>query len=153
MIRGIYLSYNDDLSQVHAIRNEVFSKELKLTDSQPDDEDIMAVHALLEAEGQGMVATGRMKFDGETFILDKVAVLKEHRHNGYADFVVRMLLDKVFMSQGKVIYANVIKDTIPFFETIGFVANGEDYTDNGIVYTPMKVEYGKVKTQCGGHCN
>ena len=54
MIRGIYLSYNDDLSQVHAIRNEVFSKELKLTDRQPDDEDIMAVHALLEAEGQGM---------------------------------------------------------------------------------------------------
>ncbi|MBR5336616.1 MAG: GNAT family N-acetyltransferase [Lachnospiraceae bacterium] len=151
MIRGVYLSYNDDLTDVHDIRKAVFTDELGIPeDIERDDNDMMAMHAVLEAEG-GMVATGRMKYDGDTFELDKVAVLPDHRRNGYADFVVRMLLDKVFLADGKTIYANVIKASVPFFETIGFIPNGDAFTEGNIDYLPMKVEKGGVKTLCGGH--
>ena len=151
MIRGIYLSYNDDLQDVYAIRQAVFTEEMGIdAATERDDCDMMAMHAVLEAEG-GMVATGRMKYDGETFELDKVAVLTDYRRQGYADFVVRMLLDKVFLADGKVILADVTEAAIPFFETIGFVACGDAYNRDGITYRPMKVEKGKVKTKCGGH--
>ncbi|MBE6014176.1 MAG: GNAT family N-acetyltransferase [Lachnospiraceae bacterium] len=151
MIRGIYLSYNDDLSDVHSIRKAVFTDELGIpSDVEADDNDMMAMHAVLEAEG-GMVATARMKFDGDTFELDKVAVLPHHRRQGYADFVVRMLLDKVFLADGKIIYANVTKEAVPFFETIGFVSTGAEFAEHGLTLIPMKVEKGSVKTKCGGH--
>ena len=151
MIRGIYLSYNDDLTDVHSIRKAVFTDELGVpADVESDDNDMMAMHALLEAEG-GMVATARMKFDGDTFELDRVAVLPDHRRNGYADFVVRMLLDKVFLAEGKTILANVTKEAVPFFETIGFSATGSEFNEHGLTYVPMKVEKGSVKTKCGGH--
>lgn len=151
MIKGIYLNGTEDLTEVHAIRKAVFTDEMNIpTDIENDGEDMMAMHAILEYKG-GKVATARMRFDGDTFELDKVAVLSEHRRNGYADFVVRMLLDKVFTSDGKVIITNATVDSVPFFETIGFVPNGEVFENNNIKYQPMKVEYGKVKTQCGGH--
>ena len=151
MIRGVYLSYNDDLTDIHMIRKSVFTDELGIpADIENDDNDMMAMHAVLEAEG-AMVATGRMKYDGDTFELDKVAVLPDQRRKGYADFVVRMLLDKAFQAEGKLILADVTVDAVPFFETIGFVPSGERYKANGLEYIPMKVEKGGVKTLCGGH--
>ena len=151
MIKGIYLNGTEDLTEVYSIRNEVFTKEMNIpADIENDGEDMMAMHAILDYKGQ-KVATARMRFDGDTFELDKVAVLKEHRKNGYADFVVRMLLDKVFTSNGKVIIANATVDSVPFFESIGFIPNGEQFEKDGVKLQPMKVEYGKVKTQCGGH--
>ena len=152
MIRGIYLSCNDDLKDVHAIRKAVFTNELGIpAETEADDNDMMAMHALLEGETGSFVATARMRFDGDTFILDKVAVLPEYRRNGYADFVVRMLLDKVFTADGKVIYAEVISDTIPFFESIGFRDNGSEHKEGSLSYKPMILEKGKVKTKCAEH--
>ena len=96
MIKGQYLSYGDDLTKVHEIRKAVFTEEYGIPeDVELDDDDIMAMHVILDYENE-KVGTGRMKYDGETFILDKMAVLKEHRNNGYGEFIVRMLLDKVF---------------------------------------------------------
>lgn len=152
MIRGIYLTGNDDLSDIHNIRKAVFTDEMGIpADIENDDNDMMAMHVLLEGEDKTFVATARMRFDGDTFILDKVAVLPDYRRKGYADFVVRMLLDKVFTANGKIIYADVNTDALPFFETIGFATDGEDYKKEAYFYRPMKVEKGSVKTKCGGH--
>ena len=152
MIRGIYLTGNDDLKDIHNIRKAVFTDEMGIpADIERDDNDMMAMHALLEGEDKTFVATARMRFDGDTFILDKVAVLPDYRRKGYADFVVRMLLDKVFLANGNVIYADVTTDSLPFFTTIGFANDGEAYKKEAITYQPMKVEKGSVKTKCGGH--
>lgn len=151
MIKGTYLSYNEDLTQVKEIRKEVFQKELNISaDVEEDGEDMMAMHAIVDFEGR-KVGTGRMRFDGDTFILDKVAVLADCRGNGYGDFVVRMLLDKAFLANGTVIYSDATKETEHFFEKLGFVEIDEPYEEEGIIYIPMKVEKGKVKTKCGGH--
>ena len=152
MIRGIYLTGNDDLKDIHNIRKAVFTDEMGIpANIENDDNDMMAMHALLEGEDKTFVATARMRFDGDTFILDKVAVLPDYRRKGYADFVVRMLLDKVFLAKGTVIYADVTTDSLPFFETVGFANDGEAYKKEAITYQPMKVEKGSVKTKCGGH--
>ena len=127
MIKGQYLSYGDDLTKVHEIRKAVFTEEYGIPeDVELDDDDIMAMHVILDYENE-KVGTGRMKYDGETFILDKMAVLKEHRNNGYGEFIVRMLLDKVFLANGKEIFTDATKDTVEFFKKIGFVEIGDEY--------------------------
>ncbi len=152
MIRGIYLTYNDDLNDIHSIRKAVFTDELGIpADLEADDNDMMAMHALLQGEDGSYVATARMRFDGETYILDKVAVLPDRRRQGYADFVVRMLLDKVFTAEGKVIYADVLNDSRPFFESIGFKENGALRRENAMNVQPMILNKENVKTKCGGH--
>ena len=151
MIKGQYLSYGDDLTKVHEIRKAVFTEEYGIPeDVELDDDDIMAMHVILDYENE-KVGTGRMKFDGETFILDKMAVLKEHRNNGYGEFIVRMLLDKVFLANGKEIFTDATKDTVEFFKKIGFVEIGDEYEKDKLIYVPMKVQKGSVKTKCGGH--
>lgn len=151
MIKGQYLSYGDDLTKVHEIRKAVFTEEYGIPeDVELDDDDIMAMHVILDYENE-KVGTGRMKYDGETFILDKMAVLKEHRNNGYGEFIVRMLLDKVFLANGKEIFTDATKDTVEFFKKIGFVEIGDEYERDKLIYVPMKVQKGSVKTKCGGH--
>ena len=151
MIKGQYLSYGDDLTKVHEIRKAVFTEEYGIPeDVELDDDDIMAMHVILDYENE-KVGTGRMKDDGETFILDKMAVLKEHRNNGYGEFIVRMLLDKVFLANGKEIFTDATKDTVEFFKKIGFVEIGDEYERDKLIYVPMKVQKGSVKTKCGGH--
>lgn len=151
MIKGQYLSYGDDLTKVHEIRKAVFTEEYGIPeDVELDDDDIMAMHVILDYENE-KVGTGRMKYDGETFILDKMAVLKEHRNNGYGEFIVRMLLDKVFLANGKEIFTDATKDTVEFFKKIGFVEIGDEYEKDKLIYVPMKVQKGSVKTKCGGH--
>ena len=151
MIKGQYLSYGDDLTKVHEIRKAVFTEEYGIPeDVELDDDDIMAMHVILDYENE-KVGTGRMKYDGETFILDKMAVLKEHRNNGYGEFIVRMLLDKVFLANGKEIFTDATKDTVEFFKKIGFVEIGDEYVKDKLIYVPMKVQKGSVKTKCGGH--
>ncbi|SFA84224.1 Predicted N-acyltransferase, GNAT family [Acetitomaculum ruminis DSM 5522] len=154
MIKGVYLSVEDDMSQVKNIREKVFNEELKVPkEANTDGLDKMAMSVILDHEGK-KVATGRMRFDGEEFIMDQVAVLKEERGQGYGDFVVRMLLDKVFMSNGTDINTDVVKGTEGFFETIGFWVTGEEFKDekSGLTLVPMKAQKGKIKTQCQGHC-
>ena len=151
MIKGQYLSNGDDLTKVHDIRKAVFTEEYGIPeDVELDDDDIMAMHVILDYENE-KVGTGRMKYDGETFILDKMAVLKEHRNNGYGEFIVRMLLDKVFLANGKEIFTDATKDTVEFFKKIGFVEIGDEYERDKLIYVPMKVQKGSVKTKCGGH--
>ena len=151
MIKGQYLSYGDDLTKVHEIRKAVFTEEYGIPeDVELDDDDIMAMHVILDYENE-KVGTGRMKYDGETFILDKMAVLKEHINNGYGEFIVRMLLDKVFLANGKEIFTDATKDTVEFFKKIGFVEIGDEYERDKLIYVPMKVQKGSVKTKCGGH--
>ena len=151
MIKGQYLSYGDDLTKVHEIRKAVFTEEYGIPeDVELDDDDIMAMHVILDYENE-KVGTGRMKYDGETFILDQMAVLKEHRNNGYGEFIVRMLLDKVFLANGKEIFTDATKDTVEFFKKIGFVEIGDEYEKDKLIYVPMKVQKGSVKTKCGGH--
>ena len=151
MIKGQYLSYGDDLTKVHEIRKAGFTEEYGIPeDVELDDDDIMAMHVILDYENE-KVGTGRMKYDGETFILDKMAVLKEHRNNGYGEFIVRMLLDKVFLANGKEIFTDATKDTVEFFKKIGFVEIGDEYERDKLIYVPMKVQKGSVKTKCGGH--
>lgn len=147
MLKGKYLSIQDDLSEVYRVRQEVFEVEQKMPQER-DDLDAISMHVILY-DDDVTVGTGRIAFDGETFEISKVAVLADRRRQGYGDFIVRMLLDRAFQAGGTEIFLDAVAEAVPFFQSIGFKANGEEYEKDGARYVPMKVIKGKVITQCG----
>ena len=96
MVEGKFFSGQDDLREIYQIRREVFTEELGELEEQ-DANDAISMHALAYTEGKP-VATGRIRFDGWEFVIDKVAVRKEFRGMKYGDFIVRLLIDRAMMA-------------------------------------------------------
>lgn len=141
MVEGKFFSGQDDLQEIWQIRREVFVEELGEQEEQ-DGNDAISMHALAYAEGKP-VATGRIRFDGWEFVIDKVAVRKEYRGMKYGDFIVRLLIDRAMMAgQGKIKLV-CPKKTIDFFGKIGFdisVENAEsDSQWKEMILNPTKI--------------
>lgn len=123
MVQGKFISGQSDMKDILYIRNEVFVKELRLTEeSRGDLLDIDAIHAVVYEGASQLfpISTGRLIIDKDVLTIDKVAVLPDYRGKGYGDFVMRMLLDKAKSFPIDDIIVNVEKNTIEFFSKLGF---------------------------------
>ena len=107
---------------------------------------LSAILRELRANGQESVLVTRLDADG-AFWIGFVAVLAEKRRQKLGDFIVRLLLDRAFLCGASEIFLTARPDSVPFFESIGFVVTG-DPIESGV---PMSVRRGGVKTACGGH--
>lgn len=120
MIQGKFFSGNDDLTEIKKIRKAVFQDELGIKEEiEEDGLDNLCMHVLAYDNGVP-VAVGRICYDGWEFVISKVAVLKEHRHKMYGDFIVRMLIDKAMMSGAVEIKLESPRSCVGFFKGIGF---------------------------------
>lgn len=127
MVEGKYLYYGNDLSYVFDIRKNVLIKELKLEESKVfDNDDKEAIHALVYVDNKP-TATGRLIIFEDTYVIDKVCVLKEERRKKYGDFVVRMLIDKAFLQGAEEIIIKVQIELYTFFEKFGFLVIEDKY--------------------------
>ena len=117
MIQGKLIEYGDDLTPIKKLREK--SKYI-LSDLEKEE---IAVYALVyDCENeQRPVATGRLALNNNEFYIDNLFVLEDERRKKYGDFVVRLLVNRGFLSG-----ANEIKvwvddnNLVPFFEKIGF---------------------------------
>lgn len=124
MIEGKYINGTDDLTEVRKLRELVFHDPDYRTDHLFDLDtgmicDEMAVHAIARMSGK-VVACGTLFYDGETFLLDRVAVPEEERRKKYGDFIVRMLADRAFQGQAESITAYIDESLFPFLQIVGF---------------------------------
>lgn len=142
-IQGRIIQAGDDLTEVINIRTKVFVEEYKNSYNEEfDQNDNIAIHAVAyesrENSGESQasryektaIATGRIIYDGDECIIDRIAVLKKHRNKGYGDFIVRLLLNKAFMAGIKKVYAISYEDTKGFYEKIGFIKSDNDTCQN-----------------------
>ena len=86
MIRGRFLTSRDDISQVIALRREVFCEEQGYSvDTEPDAHDDMAVYALAFDDEGRPLGTGRLYIADDQFRIGRVCVKKEMRgmHRGF----------------------------------------------------------------------
>jgi predicted GNAT family N-acyltransferase len=151
LIQGKYLNYGDDLSPVFDIRKKVFVEEQKVSEEEEFDEiDKIAVHAIVfdTNHKDKPVATGRVYHDGESYRVGRVAVLKEARGMYYGDFVVRLLLNKAFLSGAKEVIISAQVKAIPFYEKIGFAPFGDIYFEAGIEHVKMKISSTNICRKC-----
>ena len=95
IIHGTYINQGEDLSEVLKVRETIFGTGV----DERDPEAINILVSLIEdAEDKGVViGCGRLNFDIENFrfYIDNVGILPEYRRNGYGEFALRTLVDKV----------------------------------------------------------
>lgn len=160
-IQGKFKEPNDDLTDVFDIRRKVFIEEQGvLEESEFDEYDKSAIFCVVyepkksnsdsEKEELVSVATGRLILleDGR-YKIGRIAVLKEYRGRKYGDMVVRMLVNKAFLSGATKVYISAQTRVIDFYHKIGFQEYGDEYLEDGIEHISMVLEQGKLCTMCG----
>lgn len=148
MIKGVYLNGEDDLTDAFLIREKVFIEEQGVPkELELDELDTYAIHAVAY-DGEKAVATGRIVYDGDTYKIGRVAVLKEERGKQYGDFIVRMLLDKAFLHGADEVVLGAQLQAVKFYEKIGFEQYGEIFDDAGIPHISMRLKRGKLCKKC-----
>ncbi len=153
MIRGKFLiGYTDDLSECFNIRRRVFVEEQNISESEEfDGADEQCGHYIVYNEQDIPVATGRLiRVSDDVFQIGRVATLKEHRHKGYAEFLMLSLLEKARSLGGREVDLIAQLPAVKFYEKCGFAVDGDEIImDAGIEHYRMKHNLDSHKTCCG----
>ena len=155
MIRGKFLTSQDDVRAVMDIRRRVFVDEQGYSaDTEIDGFDKMAVYALAYDEKDRPAGTGRLIINDESrFQIGRVCVLREARGKGLGDLVVRMLLYRALELGAGEIWLGAQLPAVGFYARYGFKPVGEIYDDEGVPHRWMRAlaEEVDLEGSCGGH--
>lgn len=147
MIKGKYICFDGpETEEAFKIRETVFSAS-----SLPniDALDEISLHGVVYFNETIPVATGRITYLDGKYIMSKIAVLPEFQNKKIGDFLVRMLVDKVFCSGAKEVYTDSTLNVVGFFEKLGFTNCSDEYEKDEIRYQPMKLNLKDFRTGCG----
>lgn len=122
----------------YEIRKTVFVEEQAVPlELEMDEYDDAATHFLLR-DGDRPLATARLLDKHGLAKIGRVAVLQEVRGRGLGLLLMRAVLDEA-RGQG---FSEAVLDSqtyaIPFYERMGFVAEGEEFDDAGIPHYLMR---------------
>jgi len=128
----------DEFEACYAIRKTVFVEEQAVPlELELDEYDDAATHFLLRG-GASPLATARLLDKHGLAKIGRVAVLREVRGRGLGLVLMRAVLDEA-RRQG---FTEAVLDSqtyaIPFYERLGFVAEGEEFDDAGIPHYLMR---------------
>ena len=137
-----------DLRDALAVRTRVFVQEQGVPiDLEVDDTDRAAltrqdaVYVIGRLRGDA-VATARLLFEahGEPAAMPhigRVAVLAEHRGNGFGAAIMRALHDAARTRGASAVTLAAQVHAIPFYERLSYVARGPLFLDAGIEHRDM----------------
>lgn len=130
----------DDRDAAMRIRFEVFVDEQGVPpELEADEHDAAALHLLaLDAATRAPVGTARVldKGDGVAKI-GRVAVRKEHRGRGVGEALMRRAMEAARAAGMTRAILDAQLPVIPFYEHLGFVAEGPIFDDAGIPHRRM----------------
>lgn len=130
---------DSDRQDCFAIREAVFVQEQNVPLAlEMDEYDATATHFLLRDDAGTPLATARLLDKNGAAKIGRVAVLKPFRGRGLGLVLMRAVLDDA-RRRG---FAEVVLDSqtyaIPFYERLGFAAEGEEFDDAGIPHFRMR---------------
>ena len=138
------------LEIAYAIRTSVFVEEQKVAmEEELDEFEHLSVHLLARKE-QGYVGTCRYRLTEKGYKLERFAVLKSYRMGGVGAALVRAALQEVIQateSQSKKIYLHAQVSAIPFYEKLGFEAEGEIFDECAILHRVMNYKHSKITNE------
>ncbi|TNC51510.1 GNAT family N-acetyltransferase [Rubellimicrobium rubrum] len=133
----IAVARTDDLSACLALRRVVFIEEQAVPeDLEVDGLDPTAIHLLATDDGRP-VGTARLLVKGNTGKIGRVCVLQEERGRGIGAALIRAAVEELRglgLARAKL---GSQTHAIPFYEGLGFVAEGPVYDDAGIPHRDM----------------
>ncbi len=151
-----YLAGLDVPDTIFDIRTKVFKEEQGLPDFVVrDEDDNEAIFAVVYEEDDNKVktpvGTARLLFLGDEFKVGRLCVLKEFRGKGYADFLIRMLLDKAFSMGATEVHVDARLHAVGFYKKLGFKESGELKETNGFDEQPMVLAKEDLCRKCHDH--
>ena len=125
--------------QCYDIRKAVFVEEQAVPlELEMDEYDDIAVHFLMRDADQAPLATARLLDKHGLAKIGRVAVLKDARGLGLGLALMQFVVDEA-KRRG---FTEAVLDSqtyaIPFYERLGFVAEGEEFDDAGIPHFLMR---------------
>lgn len=128
------VTWRDRAAELFDIRHRVFVVEQGVPlELEHDAYDADALHLLARVEGHS-VATGRLLDDGH---IGRMAVLPQWRGRGIGTAMLRTLVAEAQRRGLRRVFLHAQCDAIPFYERLGFVAEGEVFVDAGIDHRTM----------------
>ncbi|MEM9734447.1 MAG: GNAT family N-acetyltransferase [Pseudomonadota bacterium] len=124
----------------YQLRYEVFVEEqnvpVELERDEHDETD--AVH-FIAIQADNVVGTARIIRKGTAAKVQRVAVAKSHRGTGLGRSLMRHLMEFAPSMEGiDAIVLGAQIDALPFYEKLGFVAEGDVFDDAGIPHRTMR---------------
>ncbi|MBO6140391.1 MAG: GNAT family N-acetyltransferase [Ruminococcus sp.] len=133
----IYL-YNKPVSDIKALRTEVFIKEQGF-ENEFDEIDNKATHVLIY-DGKVPVATGRLFSEdenGEEYIIGRVCVKKEYRDKKLGKRVIMALEEDARKMGGRRVSVSAQCRVQGFYEALGYSATDDLHDDEGVPHVTM----------------
>lgn len=130
------------VDDAHHIRETVFVAEQGVPlELEYDGSDEGATHYVGYLDDQPVV-TARVTLTPEGAHIQRVATIKEARHHGYAQQLLTTLLtqvvDQLPADVDQQAYLGAQLTAVPFYERLGFEADGPVFLDAGIQHREMK---------------
>lgn len=137
------LTWDKAQHEASQIRRQVFIQEQQVTEKDEwDGEDEQAIHFLVQSATGEAIATARILREEHhqliAFHIGRVAVLKEHRNQGIGHLLLQTLIHWCLADSVTArIYLHAQIERRRFYETLGFIAEGEIFIDAGIQHIAM----------------
>jgi len=138
MYQYIFKTWEEAHLLAYPIRYQVFVIEQNIpVDLEIDEHDPAAQH-LIVLLNQTPIGTARIfkanKSEDEHFKIGRLAILKEHRRQGLGSKMMGGLLNYAEKLQAKKITLHAQVDALRFYEKFGFIAEGQDFDEGGILH-------------------
>lgn len=119
-----------------AVRDEVFIVEQNIpVELEWDEMDAACLHAVAFDENGQPVGTGRLLPAGH---IGRMAVLRQARGTGVGGLLLAALMDSARKRGDALVLLSAQIHAEPFYQRHGFVREGEEYMDAGIVHVTMR---------------
>ncbi len=127
------------MEKVLDLRREVFVDEQHVPEElETDEDDRVAFHVLMLRDEEA-VATLRMLPHGESIKIGRVAVKKGYRNRGLGTRLMKLAIEHAARGEFHDAILDAQIESIPFYERLGFVEEGDVFMDAGIPHRRMRL--------------
>lgn len=140
----MYKKFNYLCDDAKKIRNEVFIKEQHFM-NEYDEIDNYATH-LVFYSNETPIATCRFYKDAiqREYIVGRIAVIKEYRGNHCGEMMMNVIEELILKDGGDKISLSAQVRVQPFYEKLGYVAQGQHYFDEYCEHVHMEKYIGEL---------
>ena len=129
------MEWHEARERASPIRFEVFVREQRVpAEIELDDMDAQCLHALAFHQEKA-VGTGRLLPDGH---IGRMAVLKPYRGKGIGAAMLERLIEAARARGEREVALSAQVHAVPFYRAHGFVEEGAEYEEAGIVHQAMR---------------
>lgn len=135
-----------NLEQLYAIlklRQNVFILEQRSIYADVDDADQASLHLCAYAANKLVGYTRLRAQDPQVYKIERVVCLKEVRGQGLGQKLMHAALNKITsLAPGAAVRLSAQTEALAFYQTFGFIPQGQSYDDGGIEHMDMQLTPG-----------